>query len=124
MKSFFINFTVAQSFPGKRSLVHIAAYLTHRPIVTVALSPSADTVELLGAFEQREDGGIFTWIDSPLVQGIKEGHWVMLENAQLCRSGLTLSSSSTVLLCELFGDFIREIMGEAKKVASLVSPLI
>ncbi|VDK34052.1 unnamed protein product [Taenia asiatica] len=69
---------------GKRSLVHLAAYLTHRPIATVALSPSADTVELLGAFEQRENGGMFTWIDSPLVQGIKEGHWVMLENAQLC----------------------------------------
>ncbi|KAL5111458.1 Midasin [Taenia crassiceps] len=69
---------------GKRSLVHLAAYLTHRSIATVALSPSADTVELLGAFEQRENGGIFTWVDSPLVQGIKEGHWVMLENAQLC----------------------------------------
>ncbi|CDS41244.1 midasin [Echinococcus multilocularis] len=69
---------------GKRSLVHLAAYLTRRPIATVALSPSADTVELLGAFEQRENGGVFAWIDSPLVQGIKEGHWVMLENAQLC----------------------------------------
>ncbi|VUZ42064.1 unnamed protein product, partial [Hymenolepis diminuta] len=24
------------------------------------------------------------WIDSPLVRGIREGHWVVLENAQLC----------------------------------------
>ncbi|VDM27842.1 unnamed protein product [Hydatigera taeniaeformis] len=76
---------------GKRSVVHLAAYLTHQPIVAVALSPSADTMELLGAFEQRENGGIFTWIDSPLVKGIREGHWVMLENAQLCRLGLMFS---------------------------------
>uniref|UniRef100_A0A5K3FIW9 VWFA domain-containing protein n=1 Tax=Mesocestoides corti TaxID=53468 RepID=A0A5K3FIW9_MESCO len=69
---------------GKRSLVHLAAFLTRRKIATFSLSPSADTVELLGAFEQRESGGIFAWIDSPLVNGIREGHWVLLENAQLC----------------------------------------
>uniref|UniRef100_A0A0R3T203 Midasin n=1 Tax=Rodentolepis nana TaxID=102285 RepID=A0A0R3T203_RODNA len=69
---------------GKRSLVHLAAQIVHRHVATVALSPSADTVELLGAFEQHENGGIFAWIDSPLVRGIREGHWVVLENAQLC----------------------------------------
>nr|CDS31811.2 midasin [Hymenolepis microstoma] len=69
---------------GKRSLVHLAAQIVRRHVATVALSPSADTVELLGAFEQHENGGIFAWIDSPLVRGIREGHWVVLENAQLC----------------------------------------
>nr|VZI14611.1 unnamed protein product [Spirometra erinaceieuropaei] len=69
---------------GKRSLVHLAAYLTRNKISSLSLSPSADTVELLGAFEQQEAGGVFAWIDSPLVKGIREGHWVMLENAQLC----------------------------------------
>lgn len=65
--------------------MHLAAYVVRRYVATVALSPSADTVELLGAFEQRENGGVFAWVDSPLVRGIREGHWVILENAQLCR---------------------------------------
>ncbi|CAL8083642.1 unnamed protein product [Calicophoron daubneyi] len=69
---------------GKRTLVQIGAMLASQNLVTMALSPSADTVELLGTLEQREAGGLFSWIDSPLITGIREGHWVLIENAGLC----------------------------------------
>lgn len=29
-------------------------------------------------------GGIFEWVDSPLVVAIREGHWVVVEGASLC----------------------------------------
>lgn len=51
----------------------------------MCLSPTSDTIELLGSLEQRESGGLFEWIDSPLVKGIMNGYWVLIENAQLCR---------------------------------------
>uniref|UniRef100_A0A5K4FCW8 Midasin n=1 Tax=Schistosoma mansoni TaxID=6183 RepID=A0A5K4FCW8_SCHMA len=69
---------------GKRTLAHIASILLGQTLVTMCLSPTSDTIELLGSLEQRESGGLFEWIDSPLVKGIINGYWVLIENAQLC----------------------------------------
>ncbi|CAH8610286.1 unnamed protein product [Schistosoma haematobium] len=69
---------------GKRTLSHIASILLGQQLVTMCLSPTSDTIELLGSLEQRESGGLFEWIDSPLVKGIMNGYWVLIENAQLC----------------------------------------
>ncbi|KAF8562123.1 hypothetical protein P879_04155 [Paragonimus westermani] len=69
---------------GKRTLVNICSTLVGQPIATMSLSPTADTVELLGTLEQREAGGLFSWVDSPLVTGMRNGHWVVIENAHFC----------------------------------------
>ncbi|KAL3316044.1 AAA ATPase midasin [Cichlidogyrus casuarinus] len=29
-------------------------------------------------------GGVFRWVDSPLLTAIREGHWMLLEHAELC----------------------------------------
>ncbi|GAA54864.1 midasin [Clonorchis sinensis] len=69
---------------GKRTLTNICATLVGHPLSTMHMSPTADTVELLGSLEQHEAGGHFCWIDSPLVKGMRHGHWVVIESAQLC----------------------------------------
>ncbi|KAF6779511.1 hypothetical protein AHF37_00876, partial [Paragonimus kellicotti] len=69
---------------GKRTLVNICSTLVGQPMATMCLSPTADTVELLGTLEQREAGGLFSWVDSPLVTGMRNGHWVVIENAHFC----------------------------------------
>ncbi|KAH8857575.1 Midasin [Schistosoma japonicum] len=69
---------------GKRTLAYIASVLLGQTMMTMCLSPNSDTIELLGSLEQRESGGLFEWIDSPLVKGIVHGYWVLIENAQLC----------------------------------------
>ncbi|KAA3678763.1 midasin [Paragonimus westermani] len=75
---------VGPSGSGKRTLVNICSTLVGQPIATMSLSPTADTVELLGTLEQREAGGLFSWVDSPLVTGMRNGHWVVIENAHFC----------------------------------------
>ncbi|VDQ00019.1 unnamed protein product [Trichobilharzia regenti] len=65
-------------------------------MLTMCLSPTSDTIELLGSLEQREAGGLFEWVDSPLVKGIIDGSWVLIENAQLC-SPSTLDRLNSLL---------------------------
>lgn len=33
-------------------------------------------------------GGIFEWVDSPLVVAIRDGHWVVVEGASLCAASV------------------------------------
>ncbi|CAH8602227.1 unnamed protein product [Heterobilharzia americana] len=81
---------------GKRTLAHIASIILGQNILSMCLSPTSDTIELLGSLEQREAGGLFEWVDSPLVKGIVNGNWVLIENAQLC-SPSTLDRLNSLL---------------------------
>ena len=34
-------------------------------------------------------GGAFEWVDSELVNALKSGHWLLVDNVNFCRSGIS-----------------------------------
>lgn len=55
----------------------------------------------LTAFEQQETQGVsFGWVDGPLVEAMKHGDWLLLDNANLCSPSVLDRLNS---LCELNG---------------------
>lgn len=68
---------------GKSSLVRLAAALYEVPLAEYALSSGTDSCDLLGSYEQT-DQGKFAWVDSSLVKAAAEGTWVLLKHANMC----------------------------------------
>jgi len=68
---------------GKSSLVRLAAALHCVPLAEYALSSGTDSCDLLGSYEQT-DQGKFAWLDSCLVKAALQGTWVLLKHANLC----------------------------------------
>lgn len=58
------------------------------PILANMQPPSETTVALLGKInvllDSLEVAGRFEWVDGPLVQAMKLGHWLLLDGANLC----------------------------------------
>ena len=71
---------------GKSTLIYAAGALFRKKVLSLHLSAGADTIDLLGGFQQSTaaDGGdkrLFQWKDSLLVQAIEAGDWLVLEDA-------------------------------------------
>lgn len=50
---------------------------------------------------EEEEGGRFEWVDSLLVKCLRLGHWILLDNINLCRCAIFISlfySLSTLIL--------------------------
>ncbi|XP_064213116.1 midasin isoform X2 [Tribolium castaneum] len=70
---------------GKTSLVTALAKLTRHKIFRVNLSDQTDISDLFGADLPVEggSGGQFSWRDGPLLQALKQGHWILLDELNL-----------------------------------------
>ncbi|GIX62214.1 midasin, putative [Babesia caballi] len=82
-----LNFPVLLVGPGlsgKQSAIRAVSSRCGQPLVEITMLPCFDTSDLLGGFEQvggMEGGssaGSFRWVDSPLVEAIERGRWVLL----------------------------------------------
>ncbi|XP_048240547.1 midasin-like [Haliotis rufescens] len=70
---------------GKTSLVTAIARSAGRELVRINLSEQTDVTDLFGADLPVEgaEGGRFAWRDGPLLQALKAGHWVVLDELNL-----------------------------------------
>ena len=70
---------------GKTSLVSALAAASGHPLVRINLSEQTDIMDLLGSDLPVEGGvgGEFAWRDGILLDAIKKGHWVLLDELNL-----------------------------------------
>ncbi|XP_071480621.1 midasin-like [Diadema antillarum] len=70
---------------GKTSLVSALARASGQDLVRINLSEQTDITDLFGADLPVEggEGGQFAWRDGPLLQALKAGHWVVLDELNL-----------------------------------------
>ncbi|XP_076077814.1 midasin-like isoform X3 [Mytilus galloprovincialis] len=70
---------------GKTSLVAAIAKAAGRHLVRINLSEQTDVTDLFGADLPVEgaEGGVFAWRDGPLLQALKAGHWIVLDELNL-----------------------------------------
>ncbi|CAG9322147.1 unnamed protein product [Blepharisma stoltei] len=68
---------------GKTSICRLASVLMNKNLYEYTLSPTTDSSELLGSFEQNENGK-FEWYESTLAKALRNGDWILLKNANLC----------------------------------------
>lgn len=47
-----------------------------------------DLIELISATKSINGNGTFEWIDSVLIESIQNGHWLMIDNANLCSASV------------------------------------
>ena len=67
---------------GKTSLVEALAKVTGHPTVRINLSEETDLIDLLGC--DLPVGSKFEWCDGVLLNAIKTGKWVILDELNLC----------------------------------------
>ena len=70
---------------GKTSLVAAVARVSGHRLTRINLSDQTDVSDLFGADLPVEggQGGQFAWRDGPLLQALKAGHWVVLDELNL-----------------------------------------
>ncbi|GBM39498.1 Midasin [Araneus ventricosus] len=70
---------------GKTSLVEAIARASGHSLVRINLSEQTDVSDLFGADLPVEGGkmGEFAWRDGPLLQALKNGHWILLDELNL-----------------------------------------
>lgn len=97
---------------GKTNLVRLFASISGVDLQEFSMHPAVDTGDLLGSFEQLPHQTFdssnslqarFGWIDGPLVTAIKQGQWLLLDNANLCNPSVLDRLNS---LCETNGSLV------------------
>ena len=78
---------VGETGVGKTALVRFLASLTTHNYVRINLKDMAEVSELVGGYVPTEDGSL-VWKDGLLVQAMKEGDWVVLDEANLAGPGV------------------------------------
>ncbi|XP_033739322.1 midasin-like [Pecten maximus] len=70
---------------GKTSLVAAIAKAAGQELVRINLSEQTDVTDLFGADlpVEGQEGGVFAWRDGPLLQALKAGHWIVLDELNL-----------------------------------------
>ncbi|XP_060072903.1 midasin-like [Ylistrum balloti] len=70
---------------GKTSLVSAIAKAAGQELVRINLSEQTDVTDLFGADlpVEGQEGAVFAWRDGPLLQALKAGHWVILDELNL-----------------------------------------
>ena len=99
---------------GKTSLVAAIAKALGRGFVRINLSEQTDMMDLLGADLPVEGGGPgeFAWSDGPLLQAIKSGAWVLLDELNLANQ--TVLEGLNALLDHRAEVFIPELNAKFK----------
>ncbi|KAF9533063.1 hypothetical protein CPB83DRAFT_903057 [Crepidotus variabilis] len=88
--------------------VHRTADLAQRVSVLISTLPSTYDLQAFDAPVQHllhslKSAGQFQWVDGPLVTAMRQGHWILLDGANLCNSSVLDRLNS---LCEPDGALI------------------
>ncbi|KAG7670517.1 hypothetical protein KSW81_003079 [Nannochloris sp. 'desiccata'] len=99
---------------GKTSLIAAVSKALGRGFVRINLSEQTDMMDLLGADLPVEGGGPgeFAWSDGPLLQAIKSGAWVLLDELNLANQ--TVLEGLNALLDHRAEVFIPELNSKFK----------
>jgi midasin len=99
---------------GKTSLIAAVSKALGRGFVRINLSEQTDMMDLLGADLPVEGGGPgeFAWSDGPLLQAIKSGAWVLLDELNLANQ--TVLEGLNALLDHRAEVFIPELNANFK----------
>jgi midasin len=99
---------------GKTSLIAAVSTALGRGFVRINLSEQTDMMDLLGADLPVEGGGPgeFAWSDGPLLQAIKSGAWVLLDELNLANQ--TVLEGLNALLDHRAEVFIPELNAKFK----------
>ena len=73
---------VGETGAGKTSLIRYLAYLTRSPFLRLNLSGQTEKTEFLGK-HHPDEAGEFTWSDGMLIQAMREGQWLVLDEINL-----------------------------------------
>lgn len=110
-------------YTGKTHLVRYLAAIAGFYLREVSLSNAMDTGDILGSFEQIGDGNgdviQFGWVDGPLLVAMKEGHWLVFDNANLCSPSVLDRLNS---LCEPNGYLTLTERGHVNGAAEIIYP--
>lgn len=108
---------------GKTQLIRYLASKAGRCLYEYPMNSGMDTADILGGFEQISnqggDASRFEWIDGPLVQAMKRGHWMVFDNANLCSPSVLDRVNS---LCEPDGVLVLTERGLVNGEVETLSP--
>jgi hypothetical protein len=100
---------------GKTSLVENLGRLTGRALIRVNLSEQTDMMDLLGSeYPISTDGDDvqFKWCDGVLLQALKNGHWLLIDEMNLAQQSVleglnaVLDHRRTIYIPELDREFV------------------
>nr|XP_054753628.1 midasin-like [Lytechinus pictus] len=114
---------------GKTSLVSALAKASGHELVRINLSEQTDITDLFGADLPVEggEGGQFAWRDGPLLQALRAGHWVVLDELNLASQSVLeglnacLDHRAEVFVPELGRSF--QIQHEKTRIFACQNPL-
>lgn len=99
-----VDFLRASNSRSMMDLLGVARVLVNILDETGYREDASALSEHLLALEQQETQGVsFGWVDGPLVEAMKHGDWLLLDNANLCSPSVLDRLNS---LCELHGSLI------------------
>ncbi|KAG8913824.1 hypothetical protein FRC01_004368, partial [Tulasnella sp. 417] len=113
---------------GKTNLVRLLANIFGVDLQEFSMHPAVDTGDLLGSFEQLPNQSFdssnalqarFGWIDGPLITCIKQGQWLLLDNANLCNPSVLDRLNS---LCETNGSLVLSERGLVNGEVQVLMP--
>ncbi|KAG8852125.1 hypothetical protein FRB96_008926 [Tulasnella sp. 330] len=121
---------------GKTRLIRQVARRAGFHLHEIGMHPAVDTADLLGSFEQAGNqspdmdvdlvgtsttasAGQFQWVDGPLVEAVERGHWLLLDNANLCNSSVLDRLNS---LCETHGSLVVSERGLVNGEVHVIRP--
>lgn len=125
---------------GKSRLIRQVAQRAGVQLYEIGMHPAVDTADLLGSFEQVVSqspdansmaidsvqspttpalAGRFQWVDGPLIEAMEQGHWLLLDNANLCNSSVLDRLNS---LCETDGFLVISERGLVNGEVHIVRP--
>ncbi|KAL0960750.1 hypothetical protein HGRIS_005773 [Hohenbuehelia grisea] len=73
----------------------------------------------LDQFSKANQGGRFEWVDGPLIQAAKEGHWLLIDGANLCNPSVLDRLNS---LCEPNGVLTLSERGHVNGLVQTIRP--
>lgn len=97
---------------------------TLKLLSSIASEPTALQIRglqtrLLALCDSLGHGARFEWVDGPLVRALKDGHWLLLENANLCNPSVLDRLNS---LCESGGNLILSERGHVQGKVETLKP--
>ncbi|KAG9000235.1 hypothetical protein FRB93_012775 [Tulasnella sp. JGI-2019a] len=116
---------------GKTRLIRQFSQKAGVRLHEIGMHPAVDTADLLGSFEQvgqvdatgsrigLTSAGRFQWVDGPLVEAMECGHWLLLDNANLCNSSVLDRLNS---LCETNGSLVLSERGLVNGEVQILRP--
>jgi midasin (ATPase involved in ribosome maturation) len=112
---------------GKKTLVESLAHLMGNTLQSISVNSNTDTSDILGSFEQTDShsqtspsqGAHFEWVDGILLHALRQGHWLLMDNANLCNPSVLDRLNS---LCEPNGTVVLNERGQVNGEVQVITP--